>query len=832
MASLSQTLRQQRQGQVKRGPGGQLSQETPEEIQSLAGQAGLQAPPTTPVGAAALGANKDQQKMMGTPAQKQAALSLASQPVEQGLSGALRRAQSRTEMTAEETQQKEKSQDMMNLGSLGQRVTDFIDAQRQALTAQAQQATAQQTLQVEASTSFEGKDVSAIKSLLDQYRREPNNQQLLLQINQALGYDVNTQLDPAKVQELYESATDTIARGAAGNVDNDLTVSDLVSQGNLGYTPEQLQDLLGVPANQLQTMTVGQLRAEIERVGLEEFNQTAELQQKAESGILGQAERQLARQAGREMSATGVRATEADYQSMEQQIQNADRVTFGGREYQVDELLQDETISNIIKDYMESGPDSDIRKQVDAAEPALKEFIQKNQAVLQEASSSMEAGAQEFRDIQAANKQLQTIEGLQLDNTLAAKLIPGFGTLQAQRIDPNSVPFFQALNAMPSSNRRRQAVDALNAAQDQYPDVADQLSGLSAQQVSQLNIGKPEGFFNKWLSAKQQQDRIAAIPATDINSLVSEAFEDTGPEAFREKQKDARLIGSTFGLDTGLSMDISTTDSLKQDMLNSIVAGNLAEAADGNISIYQKKKLGQVQYPKDPIQSNWILQAKPYGLDGSLDADEVKALVESPMVSKERPSEAVRTLRILEDMANNPKANIDKEAVRQARQAATDNNTQEQLNFNGTPGNPNSQLDNYLNMFNQARQDPRTLNPDRVRAGVVNTVMHELKTRGSKAMDRNSLELARKAMQTGDQATIDAIRNSPELQQSIAQYAAWNASANTPKVQTSGKQKSSQQDIDSARMQYAAHYNEALKHWADIFDTNTMRQTYTPTKGK
>lgn len=69
MATLADTLKKQ----TVRGPGGQLSETTPEELQSLTDKAGLQAPPLTPLGGAMIGANPDQQKMIIRKAQKLAA---------------------------------------------------------------------------------------------------------------------------------------------------------------------------------------------------------------------------------------------------------------------------------------------------------------------------------------------------------------------------------------------------------------------------------------------------------------------------------------------------------------------------------------------------------------------------------------------------------------------------------------------------------------------------------------------------------------------------------------------------------------------------------------
>lgn len=722
MPTLSDTLRQRKQQAVtKRGPGGQLTSEAPEEIQSLAGQAGLQAPPTTALGAAALGANSKQQDMMGSPAQKQAALSLATQPVEQGLSGAVRRAQSRTEMTGQEQGQKEKSQDMQNLGSLGDRVTGFIEAQKNKLQAQAQQATATNTLDVAVQDKFQGKDVSSLKQKLQQLRAEPNNMQLMLEVQQAMGYDVNKQLSPAEIDQLYESATDTIARGAAGNVDNDLTVQDLVAQGDLGYTPEQLQDLLGVPQDQLNNMTIGQLRSEIERVGQQEFSNTQQLQQQAQSGQLGQAERGLAQQAAREMSTTGVRATEADYSNIENQIANADKVLFGGQEYQVDELLKDETISGIISDYLNSAPDSPTRQQLEQSEPALMEFINKNKAVLEEATGALQAGTTEFSAIQQANQSLKNVAGIDMAPELAKALIPGFGTMQAQRVDPNSVPFLAAVNAMPTDARKKAAIDSLNAAAEQYTDLPQQLAGLTKEEIQSLSIGKANAPFEKYLKARQLRDNINSIPAGDIGSLVNVAFGET-PQGFSQKQLEARKNGA-FGIPTGLPVDINNVGNLKNQLLEATPEMTLKQASSGNIPAYEKRQLGNVQVPSiDTPEGFWRTFSGDLASDGSLDANDINFLAERVTQSQD---DGLNRLIQLEGMSARNGASIDKQAVVTQRQRLTDAKTDRDIKTASTSGNPVSQVDNFLGLLDAARKDPKQLNPDIITRGLLDTIAHE-----------------------------------------------------------------------------------------------------------
>lgn len=488
MPTLSQALNTQNQQQdTTIGVGGQLSTQkkpAPGEttpIQSLAGQAGLQAPPITPMGAAALGANPDQQKMMGTPAQTQSALTLALQPPDQGLSGALRQQQSRTQMTGQEQASAQKSTDMKNLGNLGDRVTSFIDTQRQLL--EEQKAPVAVAAASQFNTAKGTQDIGSMAPLLAQLRNDPSNMDLQLQVQKGLGRDINSTLTPDQVNQLYQSATDAIATGTASNVADKLSVTDLVNSGKLGYDLPTLSNLLGVPQDQVSQMSVGQLRSQIDAVGTQEFSNAQQNQQKAQSGELGQAERGLAQQAARETSSTGVRASEADYGSLEKQISSADQVSFGGKQYQVDDLLKDSTISGIVADYLNAPDGSSQKAQLEKTEPGLVDFIHRNQAVLADASANLGKGATGFSDIQSANKTIGKMNNQSVSDDVLKDVVPGFGQLQSSKVDPNSVPMIAAIK---NSDNPDGAAASVNAANSVVPGIGKQINSLDPSLLGPL----------------------------------------------------------------------------------------------------------------------------------------------------------------------------------------------------------------------------------------------------------------------------------------------------------------------------------------------------------
>lgn len=524
MPTLSETLRQRQNSnkQLVRGQGGVLSEETPDEIQTLADKAGI-APPTTPVGAAAIGATPKQQDMMGSPAQKTAALNLSQQDPEATIAGALRRREVRQQATAEEAGKIEKSENLKNLGGLGDRVNDFINAQRTKLE---QTNAQQQVADTGSNASGQQQNLSSIKPLLQQLAANPSDMNLQLQVNQALGYDANRQLSPDEINNLYKGSVDSITASGADAVDNQLTASDLIAQGNFGYDQQQLADLLGVPVDQVGNMSVGQIRNQVNQLMSNEFSSVSGLEQQAGSLNAGAAERALARGAAREASRVGIRSTEADVANLEQQIQNADQVSFGGQVMNVDQLLSDDTISKTISDYLNAAPGSPQRTQLEQSEPQLISFITKNQALLQDAAEQLSQGAGQFQNLQQTNKDIATLGGM-LSPELAQDLVPGYDQLSAGQLDPNSVPVLAATQGMNAGQRASFGAN-LKSLASQFPGMATELAGLSQDEIKSLGFDDPNGKWKQFEEQQQRYQQIMNTPDEDINTLIGQIY-DIGP---------------------------------------------------------------------------------------------------------------------------------------------------------------------------------------------------------------------------------------------------------------------------------------------------------------
>lgn len=512
MASLYDTVNQNK-NLLARGPNGELEEQTPQELQNLSQKAGLAMPPITAVGAGMVGANPDQQKMVGTPQQKQAALSMG-QSGQNDLATTLRERQVNSQASAQDQQEAQKAKQLQGLSNTQDRVTDFINTQRQKLETAAQQTPTTSTpgqsgqgIQLAANSSiFTGKDptwTGNMKNLLQQFQQDPTNMSYVQQINQMLGRGPDTPLQPSEVAGLYQDAVSSIASAGAGVVDQQLTVGDLLSQPSFGYDANSLSQLLGVSPDQISKMTLGGLKQQIGAIQAQEYNKTQGLQQQASSGLLGASEQGLAKQALAESSRTGVRATESDVQNLRNQLQNSDQVMFNGKQVGVDDLLKSDNISGIITQYLQAAPGDPARTQLEQNEPQLVDFINKNQALLQDASAKQQAGVTQFNQLQDSNKQAATVGSQTFSDDIMKSVIPNWGSLTNQVVDPTKVPLLAAAKAMPPAQGAA-FVGAVNGIVSQYPQMKQELLGMSQQDIQDLHLEDPNSYANKLLTANQQ----------------------------------------------------------------------------------------------------------------------------------------------------------------------------------------------------------------------------------------------------------------------------------------------------------------------------------------
>ena len=501
----SQAMQRDQYGNLVAAPvGNQLQQGQPlPSLQQLTQQAGMATPPTTPGGAGMIGANADQQKMAGTPVQKQAALQAQTAgqqqaPVQpsipnpqQDLATMLRRQQASGNMAAGE---KDKAQKLQGLGNIGDRVQAVLDAGRANLAQQTGQGAAQAAPQYVVSqtpTTPNGQPLTdAQKQALTAYTQNPQDSTTILNLNQAFGITSNAQ-QPLTAQQiqgmLSANPAADIGMQAQQAVGTSATVSQLAQDPSFGYSVQDLSSLLGVTPDQASKMSIQDLHDRVNQLTAQEFSTQQQTKQKIASGELGVAEIGAAQQAMRGAAVSGQATTEAQMHSLVDKIQKGDTVTFGGNQYSVEDLLNNGTISQLVGNAL-TNPDAMTTLQ--KTEPELYAFVQQHKTLLSQASDQMTAANQAFADVNKKNADqlLQVTGGIPLDQGILQSVASDAANLSTGTIDYSKVPLFAYMQQAGSAGAKN-ITSTLNNLQASSPELLAVIEHMSPEELGHLDLG-------------------------------------------------------------------------------------------------------------------------------------------------------------------------------------------------------------------------------------------------------------------------------------------------------------------------------------------------------
>lgn len=688
MATLQQTLRglPQADDQLIRGPGGIL-QRAP-TLQGAAQRAGLTAPPTTPLAAEMTGAGPQAAKMAGTPQQMKAALEATSEPAPT-LQTTLRRKQYGRDMTQAEMGAMAKSADMQKLGSLGDRVTTMIQdeyTKATAATAPAAPAGTAPTPDVQISTAgyFEGKDLKSVTPDLQKLQAtQPGTEEynkLLINLNTQLGYGPQfgkELLTADQLQSMYKATSEVLGEGLAGKIRDLSTVKAEEFLPALGYDAASLGKLLGVTPQDIQKYSLADLQDKVNEVTSKEFTKAQQLEQQAMSPLVGVAERGLAREAARELSTTGIRATEADVQKLADEVTAASNVTFMGQTKSIDNWLADDEISAMIKDVVESPAGSKLRSDLKKASPQLSDFIERNEGALKVAAEKLQTGASQFKQLQEKNKKLILDAGLSEDaaKTFADKILG----LQYKEFTETDVPILGYLKGLSDTDRQKVS-NELNTISVNDPTLAKEVAALSSEQLESLGIGTKGSNWEKMNAYNNKLTQIQNTPTENYDELIREAFSDVGSlDTIKQRIADGNKL-KALGLNPGISTFSLDPKTLKEDLLKDKKRVSAVEAAAGTVPQVAKKTFGTPTIPSGEVGSI-INKLGPLLEDGNLSAQDFATAYD-----KNNP---ISTLNLdemiaLENLSKKPNTSIDQTGATTRRKYLSNIYTRDL--FNSTKG--------------------------------------------------------------------------------------------------------------------------------------------------
>lgn len=462
-----------------RSTGGDLAQE---DIQNLSASKGLEAAPLSPASAAGIGASPDQAKMVGDARQKRAALQQSIDP-DDTLTGRLRRGQARKDATGAEYASKEKSQSLQALRGLGDRVQNMVGKYMapEVLTAEATPELTPEALTLGVPAQ------EALAVLTTNY-----NQDTLEAAAKALNLSYPS-FDPNDINKYFTS--DPKGQTIAQQISDTVDVTSLV--GELGFTdtdgnPDmgQLAALLGVdPAS---ITSIDELQNAVDKATEEEFRRTENLKDVIYNPNASPAERQAAMDQLKDLGSVGVRATEVEVDELWRAIDEADIVEFGGEEYEYGELLSNETISGLVKEYLEAGPE---RQQVlRDLEPGFFGFVDQNKAALSDQIALFEGEATTFGETQEANNALADVAvlGTRIPDEFMKEVFPQWGEFSAEQFDAADMPIFAKLSdekwVTANSAKAQTLMENMTFIANMNPTAAAELAHLSEDELEELGI--------------------------------------------------------------------------------------------------------------------------------------------------------------------------------------------------------------------------------------------------------------------------------------------------------------------------------------------------------
>lgn len=629
---------------VKRGS--QLFEGAPESLAQQVNRQGLlPGAAVSPEAAASMGVTADQAKMAGSSAQLQRAVRESIAPER-----LIKEPQARTIGSAAEKEAAAKGERLAGLESLGSRISGLVKNYIASADIQAAKPKFLPDKLKNDYPSMTPEQAAKVQAAVETGTVDP---ELFTLFNVTVG----TEPDAAKkasdsllagLGKYTEAAKDTAIASIQAGLGPNVTLAqmkpdDFAALGLQGLG--DLASLLGESEDTLRTMTIDELQARVNRLTEDDFDRVEELQRIANDAFYPENVRRQAQLELRELSSVGVVATEADFNKLNQQVQSADIITLGGKEYTVAGLLSDEGISGVIKAYLDD-KDGSYKKLLEAELPELVQFIKANEAALKTASDKLASSATGLASIQQSNAKLGSYENTSLQDFNAA-IYPEYDPKKpsATALAQTSAHgiLFDDKNGLDVTSQKQPYAAFLNYLGREDKEAAKQFANYSLPELNDLIAAA--GFGTNWKaffdSFQSKQEGIKAlnnstIPAAaavdrafggngngdEINKLSSEL---RNAYLMQELNIGAPLSGEATTL-IGL-LDVSPRDGQVDSM----------DAIRENIKRYYGDKVdfGKVTLSSlfDKLRSDVIARTSDQLYkavqDGTLSKEEVTALVTS-----------------------------------------------------------------------------------------------------------------------------------------------------------------------------------------------------------
>lgn len=394
---------------IKRGT--QLYETSNEDLNQLAADKGPV--PLSPSMARAIGANKDQAKMAGSREQKEAVFKELLKP-EDTLSRAKRLEGPREIATPAEEAQRQKASTLANLKKFDTSVQSAIEKHLSNISSKPSM-----KLSVDRVSEIE-KNEEKRKSLetdLTNYvtYSQSGNTAEANKILERLGETYS--MKPEQIISTFLSPELAIEEAGAEAAKGELTLGQIGAEA-LGFSAEELVSLIGTDWDSL---TVPQMQQRVEELQAQEFSRASTLQAQLKSLPIGSAEREAIWRELQGLAQVGVWGTEQDIDDLVAQMDSASTVDIAGEQFEITDILQSDTLSELIRRYLDPNEDETFKTALESQLSGFTEWIQNNVGSLQQIVKDMETAGMSFDELQETAKNLNKVDGV--DETLNATVM-------------------------------------------------------------------------------------------------------------------------------------------------------------------------------------------------------------------------------------------------------------------------------------------------------------------------------------------------------------------------------------------------------------------------
>lgn len=539
---------------------GQLVEQGPKTLQELTAQRGLVASPTTPLGAGMLGANPDQAKMAGTPAQKQMAVQKNTDQITTTSEAAQGKVYDRG-LTSAEQQAGQSAKKLAPLEGSAARAQSAVDAaiKRMSTPVAATPAALKLPEGLDAGNATVVSSYKAVQDLLAS-GKPPTDPAVVGQMNTLRTATGKSQQE---LEALLTGQVDAQTQQAATALGKS-PASIPVTQMDLGVPPAELAGLLGIPESALGTMTIQQLSDKLDQLGAGS-EQTQEL---AGSAAVGAAERASARESFAEQAASGVTDIDSQLNDLASAVQRADTIQFNGKSYTFEELLSDDAISNTLADALADPTGRELEKlRANPSTAPLAEFADKYKAVLTDASAQLKEAVGTAAGIETFNKGIGTFGGVALDPALMKAMFPKtWDTARTSKL--TQTPLLSDISKLPPAQQKEMAT-AINALVHDHPEQAAVLAGMIPRDRKEM-LGHPDRLETYSRAVKDQKDweKASGGSIDDVLGFIFGSETPVDPAQINGwMQNDIALGRMGIG---GSKLDMKLLDSNKDGQLDTL----------------------------------------------------------------------------------------------------------------------------------------------------------------------------------------------------------------------------------------------------------------------